>query len=151
MDIQKFLKKLPAFVKKFQDATNFDGKLTFADVQFALDLVALAASQCITQDVESRGYQAVKLSFGGPDEQPVLDPSNHSQMMGYLAKLPELATAHQSQADGVQATTAQPGDQGYVVTEGQEPRQMFQWGPVLVFSVELAKKLVEAWQKKKKK
>lgn len=124
-NVQKLMKKLPAFVKKFQDADNLDGKLTFADLQFAMDLVKLAAENATAQAQVRDIHQ---------DASPThLDPTDHAQMMAHLKSLPSLVESDQSRD----------------VSESQAPRESPQWVPILMFAVDLAGKLLANWKKNK--
>lgn len=180
MDIQTILEKLPAFIAKFQDAKNIDGKVTFADVIFALDLVQLAFSKSVVQAQE--GYYVVQGTAiqgrGSEGDEAVpglssapIDPDDHDQMMKYLATIPTLArftdqdvarsrgvasgseggTEPASDASKVKPTDLKATSEGLSVVPSDQPRELVEWVHVAIIGFNLLGKLVAALKKKKVK
>jgi hypothetical protein len=149
MDLQKLIKKLPAFLKRFQDAKNFDKKFTFADIEFVLDLIRIGTEEAArAPEAQLRYAMAVNQGQDGLTGSHIeaLDPKNHSQMIAYLEKLPE-RVAFQSASPT--PTQAQSTSQGYTITPAEDPRGFTQWLPVIMFGVDLLGKLLAAWKKRK--
>lgn len=140
MDIQQILSKLPKFVAKFQTATNIDGKVTYQDLLFALELVQLAFEEGLMQASQGRGSQPTSL-----------DTSDHEGMMSYLSSVPQVYGAGETQTDQT------PTDQGIVINPqdgggqpGQNPREFVEWVPIATFVItQLLPKLLAAFKKKK--
>lgn len=134
MDVKKLLAKLPAFVKKFRDATNIDGKVSWQDVLFVMDLVQLGLEQTASQpQATAKYFMAAAEPREGLDAPNVgLDPGNHAQMMSYLSTLPGSIDQPEPQTEG----------------RGDQPRQLTEWVPVVIFGVNLLGKLLAAWKKK---
>lgn len=143
MDLQKLLSKLPKFVAKFQSSTAIkDGKVDWQDVLFVMDLIQLAMDETMGRPQETmKFFQATTQPEGrSAAAGSILDPKDHEQMVGYLETLPaklERGAAASSELPG------QPGQSG-------QPRELVQWLPIVMFSVDFLQKVLPMLKKKAK-
>jgi hypothetical protein len=152
MDVQKILKKLPAFVKKFKDAKNIDGKVTYQDFLFALEILDMAVEGLVNRPHEAaRYFMAASQPGEGLDvAHHGLDPKNHEQMMDYLSTIPDkLERGLHAKASQAGVPVEQAGATEPVIDMGDhEDREAVEWLPLIMFGVDLAMKFLAAWKKK---
>jgi hypothetical protein len=125
LDTQKLIEALPKFLRKIGSATNLDGKLTAADIQFALELALLGIQSLATEPLAQSQVQV-------GESATTLDPENHKQMVAYLSTIPSRLQA------------APSGTQEAI------PQQVVQWGPTVIFLVRLLGDLAKKAKEKKK-
>lgn len=128
MDLKKLLKKVPALLAKVKDAKNIDGKVTLADLTFALELVQVAFEQGVIQ--VARGQNTGRGASGD-----VLKHDDFDQMEAYLASVSQ--DSFGADEGATTPTTGTQTDAGVVINptedtqdENQVRGGVIEWIPV---------------------